>query len=273
MTPETGKKFAYLICFAVISVAVVGYFVGLQSPMNPGEIIGTEYHQPVPDLAAIAHDVAAQTPLTLTSVIPATHYSEMSVATKQRAAGITTSIADLKMAPVDLLTEIKILPADKTFALQMREQNRAFNGAPPTIPHPIDQQSSQACAACHTNGISTETLRLPRMSHQFLENCTQCHVENSPQHQVATTFRENGFVGLAAPTAGPRAFAGAPPQIPHSTWMRVDCMSCHGLAGLQGIRTTHPWRQNCQQCHAPSSELDQIQLEAAPKFLEPMKIK
>jgi cytochrome c-type protein NapB len=44
-------------------------------------------------------------------------------------------------------------------------------------------------------------------------------------------------------------------------------MSCHGYTGLQGIRTTHPWRQNCQQCHAPSATMNQTLLAAEPEFL------
>jgi len=32
--------------------------------------------------------------------------------------------------------------------------------------------------------------------------------------------------------------------------MRQDCTSCHGVTGLPGLRTPHPERFNCQQCHA-----------------------
>lgn len=271
MTPETGQKFAYLICFVVISVAVSGYFTGLQSPMNPGQPLGGKPIAAPPDLTEYAHLDAVHLPQQTPVAIPATHYADMARASVAKRAHSQTRLAELKMQS-DPLAEIKIKPGQKEFALAMRKRNRAFNGAPPTVPHPIDQQSAQACIACHTNGIQTETLRIPRMSHQFLENCTQCHVENSPQHTPATLFRETTFEGLPAPTAGPRAYEGAPPQIPHSTWMRVDCMSCHGPTGLHGIRSTHPWRQNCQQCHAPSSTLDQIPIESEPKFLPSIKI-
>jgi cytochrome c-type protein NapB len=39
--------------------------------------------------------------------------------------------------------------------------------------------------------------------------------------------------------------------------MRDDCMSCHGPQGLFGLRTPHPDRQSCLQCHVPNAELDQ----------------
>lgn len=45
--------------------------------------------------------------------------------------------------------------------------------------------------------------------------------------------------------------------IPHGTQLRSDCLSCHGPPGLVGLRTPHPDRQACVQCHAPNAELDE----------------
>ncbi len=272
MTPQTGQKFAYLICFVVISIAIVGYFVGLQSPMNPvmkSLATANRLAETAPERSV--DDSGHATDLVKSDVMPATDYSEMHRATVQRAESVRTSLVNLKR-DFDPLAEVLITPGQKQFALAIREQNRAFNGAPPTIPHSIDQMSAQSCMACHGEGFKSESLRISKMSHQFLANCTQCHVESRPDHMAAFEFRESTFVGLPAPTAGPRAFEGAPPMIPHSTWMRVNCMSCHGFSSQQGIRTTHPWRQNCQQCHAPSSELDQVILESEPKFLAPPNV-
>lgn len=263
MTSDTGQKIAYLICFAVVALTITGYFIGLQSPMNPGD------H---PVQASPLQSALPTASMSESDVLPATDYSGMGKVTRVRTAGFTTKLADLKTS-VNLLDEITISPEQKSFALALRDTNRAFNGAPPTTPHPVDQLSAKSCMACHGEGIKTESFRASKMSHQFLENCTQCHVENDPKHMPATLFRSNSFVGLPAPTGGPRAFDTAPPMIPHSTWMRVDCMSCHGVEGLHGIRSTHPWRSNCQQCHAPSSVLDQVELNPKPKFLPPPVIK
>jgi len=249
-----------LIAFVVISLAIVGYFTGLQSPMKPLQTSSP----PRVDDAEPESDTNAQD-----GVIPATRYADMAEATARRQH--QTQLAGLKSA-IDPLAEIKIEPDDKLAALRQRAQNRAFNGAPPTIPHPIDQRSDAACIACHGNGVKTTSLRIPRMSHVFLRNCMQCHVERTADHMTAIVFRENQFQGLAAPTEGPRAFPAAPPQMPHSTWMRSDCMSCHGHTGLHGIRTTHPWRNNCQQCHAPSAARDQTLIVEAPQFLPGPKI-
>lgn len=244
-----------LIAFVLVSFAVAGYFTGLQAPMN-----ASTPSSPRPVGLRETKSVAKLD----VGVIPAIPYMEMSDATATRHR--QTRLASLR-STIHPLAKITIAPEDKPAALQTREQNRAFNGAPPTIPHPIDQRSDIACVACHSEGTKTESLRIPRMSHAFLANCTQCHVENNPQHMTAFAFCENDFAGLEAPTAGPRAFNAAPPQIPHSTWMRSDCMSCHGYAGRQGIRTTHPWRKNCQQCHAPSAAKDQTLLAVEPQFL------
>lgn len=260
MNEDRKSNTTSILTFAVISLAIAGFFTGLQSPMKskqsppPLQVENSETAHP--------KDVA-------TGVIPATHYSEMPRATNAQQSH--TRLASLKSS-VDPLVKFQIDPKEKLQALTRRDQNRAYNGAPPTIPHPIDQISDASCVACHVKGAKTQSLRIPQMSHHLLSNCTQCHVEKSPRHLEPIVFRENSFDGLDAPQAGPRAFAMAPPQIPHATWMRSNCMSCHGTTGLHGIRTTHPWRNNCQQCHAPAAELDQTFLVAEPQFLPGPKI-
>lgn len=270
MTPESGKRWSYFICFIVISIAVTGYFTGLQSPMNPGAI-GQAKNDSNSVLSDHARDVLGHSPKTEDGVVPATDYSAITNVTNSRANSWRTSILDLK-SRINLNQEVVISEQEKLLALAMREQNRAFNGAPPTIPHPVEQLNAASCMACHGEGAKLESLRISKMSHQFLENCTQCHVESNPQHMAAALFRENSFSGLPAPEGGPRSFKEAPPMIPHSTWMRVDCLSCHGPTGVYGIRSTHPWRQSCQQCHAPSSTLDQTLLPSEPSFLPAPKI-
>lgn len=260
MTTDRKPGITLLVAIVVISLAVVGYFVGLQSPMNPAtaeSATGLSEHVP--------HTIAEGD----SEVTPATWYRDMASETTRLA--YHSSLEELKSS-FDPLAEVKIEPHDKRVALAKRDQNRAYNGAPPTVPHPTSQLSSASCVACHGEGALTASLRIPRMSHNFLTNCTQCHVVNAPQHMTANLFRESDFVGLEAPNEGPRSYAGAPPQIPHSTWMRSDCMSCHGYTGLQGIRTTHPWRRNCLQCHAPSATLNQSLLAAEPLFLSPPNI-
>lgn len=254
MTRNRKSNATTLLAFVVTSIAIAGYFTGLQAPMK------VTANKSRPD-----HHPRTASPRTAeVGVVPATHYSEMASMTVARRP--RTQLTILRSL-VDPLAEIQIDPNEKLAALQQRELNRAYNGAPPTIPHAIDQQSDASCVACHKEGALTKSLRIPRMSHAFLTNCTQCHVESNPGHMPAAVFRDNEFAGLPAPTAGPRAFIGVPPQVPHSTWMRSDCMSCHGYKGQRGIRTTHPWRSSCQQCHTPSATMEQTLLTAEPRFL------
>lgn len=244
-----------LIAFIVVSVAVVGFFTGLQGPMKITASDSASSRSSLPGM---------QSRPTEEGVVRAAHYSEM--AATSRTDMQQSHLTSLK-STVEPLAEFKITLEDKLMALEQRGRNRAFNGAPPTVPHSIDQQTDAACVACHQTGAVASTIRIPRMSHQFLTNCTQCHVESHSRHLPSALFRENPFAGLPAPTSGPRAFPGAPPQIPHTTWMRTDCMSCHGYEGRQGIRTTHPWRNNCQQCHTPAAAMEQTLMSAEPTFL------
>lgn len=255
MTRDRKSNATVLFAFVVTSVAVVGYFTGLQAPMKVTARVSKRQGNHPPTVSPLTPEVG---------VVPATYYSDMGAMIITRRP--RTQLASLRSV-IEPQAEFQIDPNDKLTALRQREQNRAYNGAPPTIPHAIEQQSDASCVACHNEGALTKSLRIPRMSHAFLTNCTQCHVESNPRHMQAAVFRDNEFAGLPAPTAGPRAFIGAPPQIPHSTWMRSDCMSCHGYAGRLGIRTTHPWRNSCQQCHTPSATMEQTMPAADPRFL------
>ena len=52
-----------------------------------------------------------------------------------------------------------------------------------------------------------------------------------------------------------RRAAGSPPPIPHALQMRENCLACHaGPGAVLEIRSTHPERWNCRQCHALGAE-------------------
>lgn len=282
MDKKLDPRVVFLICFFVGSTAVVGYFVGLQSPMNPSD---RRYSVSAPLVAT--DTTAAENPMESqlsAGVMVATHYLDMAAATKARSLARRTSLVGLE-SEIDPLAEFTITEDDKKSALATREFNRAYNGAPPTVPHPIEQRSAESCLACHGQGFKSNTLRISQMSHRYLDNCTQCHVERdalsvarssgpwkSLPDNLSATASDNLFTGMPAPNGGERAYPGAPPVIPHSTWMRSECMSCHGYAGLHGIRATHPWRKSCQQCHASSAERNQLLVQTEPTFLPAIKI-
>ncbi len=145
-------------------------------------------------------------------------------------------------------------------AVAARREHRAYDGAPPTIPHEVGQQTLD-CAGCHVDGGVIAGKTAPKLSHPVYASCTQCHVPaGDPRPQAVRgvpPVAANTFVGLEDPRRGERAWPGAPPTIPHSTRMRDDCMSCHGTSGKLGLRTPHLDRRSCTQCHAPSAVLDQ----------------
>jgi cytochrome c-type protein NapB len=78
--------------------------------------------------------------------------------------------------------------------------------------------------------------------------CAQCHVTQSD----APLFVSSRFVGLRQePVPGPRHHELAPPVIPHRVFLREDCLACHGgEAAREELRTSHPERVRCRQCHA-----------------------
>lgn len=163
------------------------------------------------------------------------------------------------LAVPDLFAPVVQSEADRDAALERRTARRAYDGAPPTIPHAIDQLAPPSCLTCHEHGARIASMVAPRISHPPLGSCVQCHVVAAdPRPGVATPpAPATDFAGLAPPRGGARAWPGAPPTIPHTTWMRDHCASCHGTLGSHGIRSTHPWRASCTQCHAPSAQLDQ----------------
>lgn len=192
--------------------------------------------------------------------VPARSYADMRVAPHGPNAAVQAGwFAGLPTGP-DLEAPVLQTEAERIAALRRRAARRAYDGAPPTIPHAIDQLAVPSCLACHDRGKVIAGLTAPRMSHARHDSCVQCHVVSSdPRPHVAATRAAPAtrFVGLESVAGGERAWPGAPPTVPHTTLMRERCDACHGTLGAAGMRSTHPWRQSCTQCHAPSAALDQ----------------
>ncbi|MHC4218584.1 MAG: nitrate reductase cytochrome c-type subunit [Planctomycetota bacterium] len=149
------------------------------------------------------------------------------------------------------------IPPARIEALSIRSELRAFDGAPPVIPHEIEQIASTDCLRCHGDGPAADDKGAPKVPHVFLASCTQCHVEQESEWFFEVELAPSTFVGRPAPEGGVRAFTGAPPVMPHTTLMRSNCLSCHGPFGLAPLRSSHPERQSCRQCHAAPADLNQ----------------
>jgi cytochrome c-type protein NapB len=150
---------------------------------------------------------------------------------------------------------------------EVRADRRAYDGAPPVIPH---ASYGAECANCHNErGRSVSGVGFaPASPHDhtpFVDGtvrCRQCHVFRTTE----TEFVASDFSGLSqALSAGDRATPGAPPRIPHRILMREHCLACHdGPGAREAIRTTHPERARCRQCHVPIETLSEFRSEADP---------
>jgi len=136
--------------------------------------------------------------------------------------------------------------------------NRAYYGAPPSIPHNVKDERNMggnSCLKCHENGGFVEKLKAyaPITPHPEMVNCRQCHV---PQ-QTQIVFKKTNFIKGSLPLVGTHnALAGSPPVIPHSLQMRENCLACHaGPSAPKEIRVTHPERINCRQCHVSNDKM------------------
>jgi cytochrome c-type protein NapB len=224
---------------AVIATSVIGFLSGTREPGAP---------------------LASEQPAEARSGDPAPSYGELRDMRRGPNAGMYEGAFDALRAAQPRPSDPVIQTAEqKREVIAARAERRAYDGAPPTIPHDITQRGFPDCLACHEKGARIAGKRAPVMSHPRYDSCPQCHVPANapsplPPRENATP---NVFVGVESPGAGARAWPGAPPTIPHSTQMRSECSSCHGVGGANGIRTTHPYRQSCTQCHAPNAARDQ----------------
>lgn len=232
---------ALLMCACLAGIVLVGFLKGITESTPTIRAAPSTHHTRIE------------------SAVPAARsYNQLASATLSPNANWTSDLAQLKFPRPGLFDPVVRTDAMKLATLTDRAKTRAFDGAPPVIPHPVEQQSAASCLACHGEGLKLGDRIATRMSHARFENCTQCHVElQSSGPWLAEAGVANEFRGRGRAGPGQRALAGSPPTIPHTTWLRESCLSCHGLVARPGLRTTHPWLSNCLQCHAPSAELDQ----------------
>ena len=138
-------------------------------------------------------------------------------------------------------------------------KRRAYPGAPPKIPHEVqpDMAGGNNCLTCHDNGgyVAKFSAYTPLTPHPGMENCRQCHVPETTE----TLFQETDWKTFDPPEIGRSALHGSPPPIPHSLQLRENCLACHGgAAAVREIRSSHPERINCRQCHVKQNSPHQF---------------
>lgn len=228
----------WVLVAIILTVAVTGYFVGMresrQSSIAP---------RLLPPATNRVETNASN------NAVPALKYAELPW--RKFGPNRDWSVDLTKLVQPTSPDPPKMPPSaiEREQAVTQRHDRRAFDGAPPVIPHPIAPLGTSVCMACHENGLVVGKKVATKMSHPLYANCTQCHVEAEP----------GGLSDIMAFKAlTERAFAGAPAPMPHPVWMRENCLSCHGPTGQAGLRTTHPERINCLQCHAATAMQDAL---------------
>lgn len=139
-------------------------------------------------------------------------------------------------------------------AAAVRAERRAYDGAPPVIAH---EDFDIDCTECHDlEGMEVPDVGFaPPSPHETTQGmsavsrCAQCHVFSLAEGE----FVANSFAGLRQDLRhGARLNPLAPPTLPHKSFMRENCTACHsGPAAREELRTDHPERARCNQCHLP----------------------
>jgi nitrate reductase (cytochrome), electron transfer subunit len=159
--------------------------------------------------------------------------------------------------------------------LTVLRYNRAYEGAPPRIPHGVSSEEfrTDQCRTCHQRGGYSRRFAayVPLTPHAERGMCVQCHVgvdevigasgpAADPNRRCAICHPASGGTPsrdaeVTWPTtvwpAAPTTIAGRdPPPIPHDLPFRENCLTCHaGPAAAVEIRTAHPERLDCRGCH------------------------
>lgn len=152
---------------------------------------------------------------------------------------------------------------------------RAYPGAPPRVPHGVSDREFREtrCNSCHQRGgfvprfgtyapvtphpefasclqchpVDAMSVGIPLPDGSMALTCSQCHVDpdRPPPSLVSLDWVPRAWPHVPDPTP-----KGTPPAIPHELQLRGNCLACHGGPGaVREIRTTHPERTNCRQCH------------------------
>ena len=171
-------------------------------------------------------------------------------------AGITVFLCVRSVSLADATEDVsKAIASEETEEKDGRAMLRAFYTAPPVIPHDVESQDSEDCLLCHQQATRLDdgqaALQIP---HPLFSSCLQCHVPGAPGKREKV---ESSWEGLEEPKRGDRWFTVSPPTVPHRIFMRENCLSCHGSQNSNTrLRTPHPQRTRCLQCHAPNRSIE-----------------
>jgi len=147
---------------------------------------------------------------------------------------------------------------------EKRESLRAYEGAPPVIPHSINRTTSDYCLVCHEKGVIFEAeavvmnqknAQAKITPHPQWVNCIQCHglrIDDSK-------FRKNKFMPYritSTPFTKTKDNEGTPPAMPHMLQNHDNCIVCHlSKTAYATIIPEHGETEGCPLCHQQNEKL------------------
>lgn len=173
-----GTSALRIFLAVVCGVALIGFVRGTTTPEDTpvaGEVSAGE----------VSH--------TAEGVSPARSYAELRDSPRGAGSGWEEDLDALGAPDPDGASDPSDLPG--------RASRRAYDGAPPRIPHAVRQDAAAECLACHEEGLRFRGLVATPMSHTRYTNCTQCHV-------VEAAPMPGGEDLPPDPRAVPNTFAG-----------------------------------------------------------------
>lgn len=142
------------------------------------------------------------------------------------------------------LTPIETLKGGCNTCHEKGGYSQRFGAYVPITPHP----EMGACLQCHVGDVKLMSTPLPGMDPSA--RCRQCHAAGALLWRDSST----GWKPLPWPQLASTPGQLSPPPIPHSLEFRGNCLACHSApAAVKEIRTSHPERANCRQCHVESN--------------------
>ncbi len=162
---------------------------------------------------------------------------------------------DVRGAGIITPTFRSVAQNDSTRSLAEFYARRAYPGAPPIIPHTLTDEADyggRACLRCHNRSRYVRRIGAytPITPHPELLSCRSCHVLPSAEG----TYSESAWQKPEPPVLAGGVLPTSPPAIPHSLQLRENCLVCHsGPGSVPVLRTSHPERLSCRQCHVASS--------------------
>ncbi|MBC7173216.1 MAG: nitrate reductase cytochrome c-type subunit, partial [Polyangiaceae bacterium] len=93
----------------------------------------------------------------------------------ERAGELRAAVDAMGTPPRGLMDFVTVTREEREASLSARLARRAYDGAPPVIPHAVDERGAPACLACHERGMRVDARIAPAMSHEPYTSCLQCH--------------------------------------------------------------------------------------------------